>query len=361
MAIMYTSGTTGGSKGVMVAHAHSFEYAYACASVLQLGEADVVYSAGLPLFHVAGKWGVVFGTAIFRATAVVPQQFSVHSFWTDVRHFGVTATYLIGAMANFLERQPADPGDADNPMSKLVMCPLLPDSAAFASRFDVQIATAYGSTEVNAPILMPLGTAVSDSKIVGKIRGDKFEVMIADEHDQPVAPGVLGEILIRPKQPWITMLGYWNDPARTAKMWRNLWLHTGDAGRYDAAGNLYFVDRIQDTIRRRGENISSMEVEGILSQHPAVAECAVFPVRSEYNEQEVMAVFVLKTEAVVHAEELIRFAEQKMPYFMIPRFIEFVAELPKTPTGKVKKNVLREVGRSERTWDRELAGIVLKR
>jgi crotonobetaine/carnitine-CoA ligase len=361
MSIMYTSGTTGGSKGVMVTHAHAFEYGVSCGGTLEVGEGDHYYTAGLPLFHVAGRWGVVFASAILGATAIVPRQFSVRNFWPEVRRHGVTATFLLGVMANFLQRQPKDPQDADNPLQKVLMCPLLQDCEDFARRFDVQIATAYGSTEVGAPITVPLGASIRHKEWVGKARADKFEVMIADDNDIPVAPGVLGEILVRPREPWIAMQGYWNEPAKTVAMWRNLWLHSGDAGRCDEDGNIYFVDRIQDTIRRRGENISSMEVEGIIGQHPAIAECAVFPARSEHTEHEVMVAIVLKEGAARDPVDLIRFAEQRMAYFMVPRFIDFVAALPKTPTGKVQKHVLRTAGRSESTWDREAAGVKVAR
>jgi crotonobetaine/carnitine-CoA ligase len=157
------------------------------------------------------------------------------------------------------------------------------------------------------------------------------------------------------------MRGYWNQPEKTAQMWRNLWLHTGDAGRHDEEGNLYFVDRIQDTIRRRGENISSMEVEGIISRHPGIAECAVFPALSEHTESEVMVAVVLKPGEAADPVDIVRFAEKRMAYFMVPRFIDFVEALPKTQTGKVQKKVLREAGRSASTWDREAAGIKIAR
>jgi crotonobetaine/carnitine-CoA ligase len=361
MSIMYTSGTTGGSKGVMVTHAHAFEYGVSCGGTLEVGEQDNYYTAGLPLFHVAGRWGVVFASAILGATAIVPRQFSVRNFWAEVEAHRVTAAFLLGVMANFLQRQPEDARDADNPLRKVLMCPLLPDGESFARRFDVQVATAYGSTEVGAPIVMPLCTPFKHKELVGKARSDKFEVIIADENDNRVAPGVLGEILVRPREPWIAMQGYWNAPAKTAAMWRNLWLHSGDAGRYDEDGNLYFVDRIQDTIRRRGENISSMEVEGIIGQHPAIAECAVFPVASEHTESEVMVAIVLKEGVEEDPVSIIRFAEKRMAYFMVPRYIDFVSVLPKTPTGKVQKNVLRATGRSGSTWDREAAGVKVAR
>lgn len=360
-AIMYTSGTTGPSKGVMVAQAHAFEYAAGAASGLEVGPDDVYYSAGLPLFHVAGKWGVVYAVAISGATAAFPERFSTTRFWEDVQHYGATTTFLLGAMANFLQRQPERAGDADTPLEKVLMCPLLPDLDDFARRFNTRISTAYGSTEVNAPVYMPLGTPVSDVQFVGPVRSDKFIVAVLDENDDQVPPGTLGEIAVRSKEPWITMLGYWNQPDWTVHMWRNQWLHSGDAGRYDEDGNIYFVDRIKDAIRRRGENISSMEVEGIISQHPAIAECAVFPVASEYSEQEVAVTIVLKPGEQVDMEGLIRWLEPRMPYFMVPRYVTLAPQLPKTPTGKIQKYTLREQGVSDDTWDREAAGVKVAR
>jgi len=354
-AIMYTSGTTGKSKGVMVSHIHAYEYANGCASVLEIGERDIYYSAGLPLFHVAGKWGVLLGAAIKGAIAVIPRQFSVSNFWRDIRRHRATATYLLGAMANFLQRQPRSAADADHTLQKILMCPLLPDLDDFVARFGVRVATAYGSTEVNAPIAMPLGAPVSNNQIVGKVRSDLFEVMIIDDDDLEVPAGVTGQIAVRPKIPGVTMLGYWQQPEATVAMWRNLWLHSGDAGHRDTEGRLYFTDRLRDTIRRRGENISSMEVEGIINQHPDVFECAVYPVRSEHGEDEVMVSLVLKPERKVAPEAIIAFLEPRMPRFMVPRFIDIVETLPKTPTGKVRKHLLRDAGITASSFDREPA------
>jgi len=354
-AIMYTSGTTGRSKGVMVSHVHAYEYANGCASVLEIGERDVYYTAGLPLFHVAGKWGVLFGAAIKGATAVVPRQFSASNFWSDIRRHRATATYLLGAMANFLQRQPRSATDTDHPLQKILMCPLLPDLDDFVSRFGVRVATAYGSTEVNCPIAMPLGTPISNNQIVGKVRSDLFEVMIIDDDDRELPVGTTGQIAVRPNIPGVTMLGYWQQPEATVAMWRNLWLHSGDAGHRDDDGNLYFTDRLRDTIRRRGENISSMEVEGIINQHPDVFECAVYPVRSEHGEDEVMVSLVLKPERMVGPEAIVAFLEPRMPRFMVPRFIDLLEALPKTPTGKVRKHLLREAGTTASSFDREAA------
>jgi carnitine-CoA ligase len=354
-AIMYTSGTTGRSKGVMVSHVHAYEYADGCASILEVGERDIYYTAGLPLYHVAGKWGVLLGAAIKGATAVVPRQFSASNFWSDIRRHRATATYLLGAMANFLQRQPRSADDTDHTLRKILMCPLLPDLDDFVARFGVRVATAYGSTEVNAPIAMPLGTPVSNNQIVGKVRSELFEVKIIDDDDVELPAGATGQIAVRPKIPGVTMLGYWQQPEATVAMWRNLWLHSGDAGHRDAEGNLYFTDRLRDTIRRRGENISSMEVEGIINQHPDVFECAVYPVRSEHGEDEVMVSLVLKPERMVGPEAIVAFLEPRMPRFMVPRFIDIVETLPKTPTGKVKKHLLRDAGITASSFDREVA------
>ena len=360
-AIMYTSGTTGPSKGVMVSQAHAFEYANGAGTGLEVGPDDVYYTAGLPLFHVAGKWGVIYAVAICGASAAFPTRFSTTEFWDDVRKYGATTTFLLGAMANFLQRQPEQPGDADTPLDKVLMCPLLPDLEEFERRFGTRTATAYGSTEVGAPVFMPLDMTPRDVQFVGPVRGDKFEIAILDENDDRVPPDTLGEIAVRTKEPWITMLGYWNQPEWTLRMWRNQWLHSGDAGRADEDGNIYFVDRIKDAIRRRGENISSMEVEGIVSQHPAIAECAVYPVASEYSEQEVAVTIVTKPDQSLDMEELIRWLEPRMPYFMVPRYVTVAPELPKTPTGKIQKYPLREAGITPDTWDRETAGVKVTR
>jgi crotonobetaine/carnitine-CoA ligase len=354
-AIMYTSGTSGRSKGVMVAHAHAYEYANGCASAAEVNASDIYYTAGLPLFHVAGRWGVLYGAAIKGATAIVPRQFSATNFWNEVRQFGVTATYLLGAMANFLQRQSPRPDDADNPLQKVLMCPLLADLDAFKQRFNLKVATAYGSTEANAPIVMPLGSDICHSQVVGKVRSELFDVRILNEMDEELPAGVTGQIAVRPRAPAITMLGYWQQPEATCAMWRNLWLHTGDAGFKDSEGLFYFTDRLKDTIRRRGENISSMEVEGVLSQFPAVLECAVFPVKSAHTEEEVMAAVVPRPGQTVSPWALIQFLEPRMAHFMVPRYIAVVTELPKTPTGKVRKHVLREAGVTPGTWDRNAA------
>ena len=239
------------------------------------------------------------------------------------------------------------------------MVPLIPEVEEFKSRFDCLVSTTWGGTEMNCPTRS--GFDLVDNKSCGRVCEDRYEVRIVDENDTELPPGVPGEALVRTREPWIMTNGYWNNPEWTAKAFRNLWYHTGDMLMRDRDGNLYFVDRIVDAIRRRGENISSMEVENEISAHPGVLECAVIPVASEHTEQEVMAVVVTREGCELNPVELIRFLEPRMPYFMVPRYIDFVDSLPKTPTGKIQKYALRDKGTTAGTWDRELAGIKLKR
>jgi carnitine-CoA ligase len=357
-AIMYTSGTTGPSKGVMISHGHAYEYARGVTDMIEIKSTDVYY-APLPLFHIAGQWAVIYAAAIAGATAVLPDTFSASRFWTTVRRHRASCSFLLGAMANLLYRQPPAPDDAENPLDRVLVVPLIPEVDAFKRRFGCRVSTTWGGTEMNCPTRS--GFDLPNNRTCGRVDERLYEVRIVDENDNELPPGTAGEAVVRPKIPWITMAGYWNRPDWTASAWRNLWLHTGDMLMKDAAGNLYFVDRTKDAIRRRGENISSMEVEQEISAHPDVLECAVIPVASAESEQEVMAVVVPKPGRRISPEALIAFLEPRMAYFMVPRYLELATELPKTPTGKVQKFGLRERGLTAATWDRVAAGIKLKR
>lgn len=358
MAVMYTSGTTGPSKGGTVTHAHAFEYAYGVTEMLELREDDVYY-APLPLFHLAGQFAVIYCSCIAGASAVIPGPFSAARFWSDVERYGATTSFLLGAMANFLYQQEWAEGDAVNSLERVLMVPLIPEVEDFKTRFDCLVSTTWGGTEMNCPTRS--GFDLVDNKSCGRIATDRYEVRIVDEDDKEVAPGVPGEALVRTKEPWIISNGYWNHPDWTVKAWRNQWFHTGDMLMCDEAGNYYFVDRSKDAIRRRGENISSMEVENEINAHPDVLECAVIPAASSATEQEVMAVVVCKKGRDIDPEQLIRFLEPRMAYFMVPRYVETIDALPKTPTGKIQKFELRETGVTSATWDREAAGVKLKR
>ena len=357
-AVMYTSGTTGPSKGVMVTHAHAYTYAHGNFELMEVGSGDRFY-APLPLFHIAGQWAVCYAAMIGGASAAIAEHFSVERFWPDARRIGANVTFFLGAMANFLARQPESPDDATVTIDKALVVPMFPDVHDFGRRFGMRIKTTYGSTETCAPHRMEWDDP--NWKTCGKLEDELFEARIVDENDEEVPNGTVGEFVIRGREPWVLMAGYWRHPDWTEKAWSNLWLHSGDAMWRDDEGYYYFADRVKDSIRRRGENISSMEVENEINRHPDVVECAVFPAPSEHTEDEVMAAVVPKPGRALDPVDLIRFLEPRMAYFMVPRYIDAVEALPKTPTGKIQKFDLRDRGVTPTTWDREAAGVKLGR
>jgi crotonobetaine/carnitine-CoA ligase len=358
MSVMYTSGTTGPSKGAMICHAHAYEYAYGVTEMLELQAGDIYY-APLPLFHLAGQFAVIYASCIASATAVITGVFSARSFWADIARFNASCSFLLGAMANFLYQQAPKSKDIQNPLERVLMVPLIPEVEDFKRRFGCLVSTTWGGTEMNCPTRS--GFNLIDNKSCGRVANDRYEVRIADENDFELPSGTPGEALVRAKEPWTITAGYWNHPEWTEKAFRNLWYHTGDMLMKDADGNLYFVDRIKDAIRRRGENISSFEVENEINAYPDVLECAVIPVESEHTEQEVMAIVVPSAPDELDPKALVKFLEPRMPYFMVPRYIDCVDFLPKTPTGKIQKYILRDRGVTINTWDREQAGMKLKR
>jgi crotonobetaine/carnitine-CoA ligase len=234
--------------------------------------------------------------------------------------------------------------------------------AAFEERFGVPLIQGYGMTEINIVAYSVPGDALEPG-CAGAILEDFFEVRILDADDRPVATGHVGEIVVRPKEPWCFMAGYQRMPEKTLQAWQNLWFHTGDAGRIDERGRLFFVDRIKDCIRRRGENISSFEIEQVVGAHPQVAESAVVAVKAtdQGGEDEIKVCVVLKPGAALAPEALLDFCQERMPRFAVPRFVEFIETLPKTATGKLQKEELRRRGAGGATWDRESVGYVVRR
>jgi len=346
MALMYTSGTTGPSKGVLVTNAHAFEYANSVVGLIDIKENDIYY-APLPLFHIAGQWAVVYAALMSDASAVIKENFSVTDFWNDVARFKANVSFLLGAMANFLYQQPVKADDGKNGLERMLVVPLLPQLDEFRKRFNVKVSTCYGSTEANVPIVSTFD--VEDPKQCGVARKG-WEVEIVDDDDEKTPIDIPGEIVVRPPEPWLTMRNYLHQPEATADAYRNTWLHTGDMAYKDKDGNFYFVDRKKDAIRRLGENISSFEVEREVNAHSSVLECAAVAVQSEHTEDEVMVVVVSKPDETVEPKDLHGFLVERAPKFMVPRYIKVVAEIPKTPTGKIQKNRLREQGIQD-SWD----------
>ena len=238
------------------------------------------------------------------------------------------------------------------------MVPLTGDAPAFTERFGVDIYTIFNMTEISSPVV----SEANPTKIgtCGKARSG-VEVRLVDKNDCEVPVGEIGEMLVRTDRPWAMNSGYNANPEATAEAWRNGWFHTGDAFRRDEDGYFYFVDRVKDAIRRRGENISSFEVEADVCRHPAVREAAAIAVPSEYSEDEVMVVVAPVPGQAIDPRELAEFLIDTMPYFMVPRYIRLLDELPKTPSAKVMKTELRAEGITEDTWDREAAGLRVRR
>jgi carnitine-CoA ligase len=351
MSIAYTSGTTGPSKGVMLPWGM---LTLGVALLDDLGPDDVFYSP-FPMFHMSGK-GAIAQAAYMNGRDVFRESFDTGSFWRDIDRHGCTFTLLVPAMAHWLLAQPLLENDRAHALRKVLSSPIVP---GFAERFGVKVRTHYGMTEVGNVMTRREVTDASPS--CGRpVPG--YEVRLVDELDYAVPTGEVGELIVRTKDPWQICLGYWNLPEKTAEAWRNGWFHTGDAFRQDAEGNYYFVDRQKDALRRRGENISSFEVEALVSRHPAVAECAAIGVDTELGEQEIKICVVRRQGEDLSAPGLMEFLVKTMPRYMVPRFVEFLESLPKTEaTLRVQKIKLRQHPINENTWDRRAAGIAVPR
>ncbi|MCG2634783.1 MAG: AMP-binding protein [Gammaproteobacteria bacterium] len=362
--IMYTSGTTGPSKGVLMPHGHLYLFGLGACEHMGLTTRDNYYIC-MPLFHANALLLQVYGTLVSGGRAVLVKQFRASRWIADIRKYGCNITNSLGVMNDFILAQPEDPRDRDNPLRMMSALPVTVDTLEqLRTRFDIpKFNEIYGMTEVNIPVWRPLD-APDEAGCSGKVWDAYYEVMIADpETDEPLPYGEVGEILVRPKEPFCFMQGYNGMADVTVETWRNFWFHSGDAGRMNEQGFVWYIDRIKDTIRRRGENISSYEVEAVLLEHPAVEEVAAVAVKADLGgEDEVLACIVLKPgQPRVEPEELLTFCLPKMPYFAVPRYIEFVAEIPKTPSQKMQKNRLRERGITAATWDREAADIKVRR
>jgi crotonobetaine/carnitine-CoA ligase len=352
-SMIYTSGTTGPSKGVLVPWAELFEFVRL--QPKDFIEPDGAYYTMFPAFHVSGK-ASLYIAARAHGHIVLRESFSLGEFWNDIRRFGVEAAGLVGPMAALLMLAPPKPDDADNPLDRIYVGPIIPQIEQFMERFGIsRIGTGFGMTEIGAPIASD-GFALVNYQSCGKPRTGPpyYEVRVVDEHDEPVGPNVVGELVVRAGEPWVLNAGYYGLPEVTARAWRNGWFHTGDAFKYDEDGNFYFVDRLKDAIRRRGENVSSFEVESFVNQHPKVAESAAVAVPSELTEDDIKICVVVRPGEELTPEELIEFLEPRMPSFMIPRYVEFLGSLPKTDgTLRTRKVVLRDAGLHNAIWDRE--------
>lgn len=350
LGIMFTSGTTGPSKGAVLPQNYAIHTAEIISEIAGYGPADCLYNA-LPLFHGNAKLLSTMPALYSGATMVLAERFSASQFWEDVARYRCTEFNYIGSILSILLKADPKPDDCDNSLRVLLGAGATPGVyEAFEARFGVSLIEGYGMSEIGLPLMSRPGA--SKPGTCGKPHPD-YEVMLVDDQGQAVPIGVPGELLVRPKKPWSTLLEYYRMPEKTVEAWQGLWFHTGDYLLQDEEGFYHFVDRKKDAIRRRGENISSYEVETMVTSHPLVLEAAATPVKSELGEDEVMVTVVLRPGAQLSAAELIVHCEQVMAKFMVPRYVRFVSSLPRTPTEKIQKYVIREQGVTADTWDRE--------
>lgn len=358
MAILYSSGTTGPSKGILLCHNYFCWHGSKIAEGRGLSETDRLYTC-LPLFHGNAQLITTMPALMAGATLVLDDYFSASTFWERVRECRATQINYIGGMIPILMKQPPSPGDRQHSV-KVAMGGGAPRDQwlQFEERFGVRIIECYGQTENCVALFSPL-----DAPRVGSIGLPicGYQVDLVDDNDESVGLDTIGELVFRPEHPYIMMDGYYKMPEATLAQSQNLWFHSGDLIKKDSDGYFYFVDRKKDAIRRRGENISAFEVEMVVNSHFAVLESAAIAVPSEVGEDEVMVCVVLRPGQELSALELIKHCEELLPYFAVPRFVDFYTELPKTPTHRVEKYRLRERGITPTTWDREKAGYKLRR
>jgi crotonobetaine/carnitine-CoA ligase len=357
LAILYTSGTTGPSKGVCCPHAQYFWWGFYSARLLGIGADDVLCTT-LPLFH-TNALNTLFQALITGATAIFEPRFSASQFWDGLKRRDATVTYLLGAMVPILLSRPASAEEHAH-RARIALAPGVPGHfhAEFTARSGIRLLDGYGSTETNFVIGTSLDRQVAGT--MGRVCAG-FAARVIDADGRDVADGEPGELILRSDESLAFASGYFAAPEKTAEAWRDGWFHSGDRVVRDRDGYFKFVDRLKDAIRRRGENISSFEVEQVLLSHPDVATAAVFPVRSELAEDEVMAAIVRQPGSALSEADLIHFCAPRMPYFAVPRFVEFCDVLPATENGKIQKFKLRERGVTAETWDREAAGIKISR
>jgi crotonobetaine/carnitine-CoA ligase len=353
-SVMYTSGTTGPSKGVMLPNGHFFSSTMTFMRALGINRDDVLFTP-LPLFHgLASRLGVLPALMV-GAHVVIAEKFSASQFWKQVIDCGATIGHTIFTIPPILKAQPPSPLDRAHKLRAMYNASTDPE---FEERFNVRLVEAYGLTETGLTIYTHWPERRQDS--CGKAHED-WDIEVIDDNGLPVPIGEIGELVCRPRLPSIMMDGYLNKPEETLRTTKNLWFHCGDYVRRDADGYFYFSGRKKERIRRRGENISGFEVERIIGMHPDISEVAAVAYPAEAGEDDIRCVIIQRGGAALAPAELMDWLQPRMPFFMLPRYIEFVDELPRTPSAKVEKYKLVEAGLSSAAWDREKAGYRIER
>lgn len=360
-ALMYTSGTTGPSKGNIFSQIHSLNFATPLVGPLGYRSEDI-YHIPLPLFHAASFNHALLVMLLVEGSVALSKRLSMSQFWTEVRTSRATRSMLM-SVGEFLLRQPPSPQDREHELRTAIAVPMPADFQVFEERFGVRLAQAYGLTDCCLPLSQSLSDPPAKRMSIGRpVPG--CQVRLVDDLDRDVPPGAVGEIVIRKDDmPFAVAGGYYKMPEATLAVTRNLWFHTGDRARMDEDGYFYFVDRKKDAIRRHGENISTFEVETLISRHPALMEVAAYPVRSETVEDDVAISIIIAPGNSVSAAELFEYCRQHLPHYMVPRFIDIRSELPRTSTHKVRKQELRAYVETNTSavWDCERNGLTVRR
>ena len=352
--VLYTSGTTGPSKGCVFPHRWMIHTAEVMCEYYRITAEDTIYTA-FPLFHSNATVCAVMPALLSGGRAAIGKRFSASRHWDEIRRFGATIMDFMGATLAILWKNPPQPNDADNPVRVAWGVPRPEFADGFEKRFGLQVVEVYGLTDVGLIAMCPLNEPHRPGAC-GKPVESSYEVKIFDDHDHALSTGERGEIVVRPQQPSVMLDGYLKMPEATLNTLRNLWFHTGDIGFMDEAGYLHFVERKKDSIRRRGQNISAFELEEAVNLHPTVLESAAIGVPSALTEEDVMLWVVPQPGQSLSPEELIEHCETNVARHMVPRYVEIVDDLPRTPTEKVEKYRLKEIGVRATTWDREAEG-----
>ena len=364
-AILWTSGTTGKSKGVMQSYNNWIRAIVNGASVAYDSSADDICYCALPLYNSAAWLTCIYRCLIEGIPCVIDSKFSVTHFWERINQFGATQTFALGAMGSFLMAQPETPSDSDNSLRRAYIVPMAPQLwQPFEQRFGVQlISSGLGMSECLMIMNHNACAPGTPSYALGLPPPD-LEVALCDDAGDVVETGTVGEICIRPRAPHAIFNGYFDNPEATAAAFRGDWFLTGDLARFDPeTGAYFFADRKKDAVRFAGRNISTLEVESVVRRHPEVADVAAYGIPADElaDEDELKISVVRKPGSILTAEALCTFINENAPHFFVPRYLDFVESLPYTPTQKVQKYQLREQGNSADTWDRRLAGFAVSR
>ena len=355
-SLFFTSGTTGPSKAVATTWHYLFTTAATAASAWRFNAGEVLWTA-MPLFHLSAAPSVLAPMLVGGTTVLAPA-FHPGTVWDEVRACDAVGFAGAGAMVSMLLRQPPDPRDAQLPLRFISAAPI--DAAVYRDiekRYACRIVTMYGMTEA-FPIAVK---GVADEGVPGTSGqpNPSFDVRIVDSAGEPLPDGSVGEIACRPRYPHVMSEGYVNGDGGVDP--HPPWFRTGDLGVLDDDANLTYVDRVKDSLRRRGENVSSVEVETVVMGHPAVLEAAAVGVPSDLGEDDILLVVAVRSDSALDYAELLDFCSARMPYFCVPRYVEVVSELPKTIIGRVRKDILRSRGVGPGAWDRESHGYIVSR